>query len=86
MNVHHSSVRHKLQILSRELFRKQNAGSNHYNSLRSFRLEDTEGIEDTNVSLATASRKDTNAFAILGESVKCFLLVGTELNHRSHFV
>ena len=86
MNVHHSCIGDKLKILRRQLLCQKNTRSNHNNSLRSIRLELLHRIKDTNVGLTTAGRKHTDTFRMLLESIQGILLVGTELNHRSHCV
>jgi len=86
MNVKNSSSRDKLKILRTQLLCQQNAGRDHHNGLRGIRLKLTHGIKDTHIGLTAASGKHTDTFVVLGESVKCLLLVRTELNHRSHFV
>ena len=69
MNVKHSNASDELQILTGELLGKQNARSNHYNSLRSVSLKLTHSIEDSHVGLTAASGEHTDTLRMLSESI-----------------
>ena len=81
MNVHHSSICDKLQILTGELLCQQNTGSNHYDGFGGIRFELLHSIKNTHVGLTAACGKDAHPFGVLLESIQGDLLMGAKLNH-----
>ena len=86
VNVHNCNVSVKLKKLGRQLLSKQNTRSNYNNNTTITGIKIFKGVLDHTHGLATTRRDDDLTLVVRKHSGKCFLLMGSELNHRSHRV
>lgn len=81
VNMQYRSVGNKLQKLRGQLLCQKDSWSNHNNGLRSLFQKLTDGIKDSNVSLAATSGHDNLTDQVLCHGIQSTLLVRSELNH-----